>query len=72
MDDREKVTAREINEVAIDLAQRPGFQLLSKGYAAMAADAATQEKGVTMIKKDSHLFGEIKQSRKATELLAVA
>ncbi len=65
MDNTRQVTAREINEVAIDLAQKEGFKLLAKSYGKMAASLATHTKGrgPILIDKDSALFKEIEKNR---------
>ena len=52
------VSARQINEVAIEL--KSSFPLLSESYGELAVTVATKKGGFTTIKKDSPLAKEIR------------
>ena len=53
-----EVTARQINQVAIEL--KSSFPLLSQSYGELAVVVATNGKGVTVLNYDSPLAREIR------------
>jgi len=64
MDNKVKVTARQINEAAQSLESTGGYSNLAKHYRHQALISATTGKGVALIEKDSALHNLIKDNAK--------